>query len=243
MRQARARWRVASGGPNSHASAVSPTRRRASSQVAGPRKANGKSGDILARSMTYKATMDFFVQAVDEGASQTSSSRGRRRREDPTRPLRRWSRRLSAGQPRRSCNRIKSAVVSETAQFSAKLPPKRRQPALFPSRSGLLREAKRSYSAKRTDRAQPASGPRAGNGSARVLASPLARRIAQQKDPICRAVWYWVRAPHRQADVETGSPGREVCHAATAARRPSAGVTLPTIAPRSRCARFLQAGD
>ena len=189
-----------------------------------------KSGDILAEIETDKATMEF--EAVDEGRiGKLLVPEGAEgvKVNAPIATL------LMEGETAvtdiaSAMQSIKSAVTSETRATEPKPPPK---PAAVPA---AVTAAAASVSSK-------AAAPAVHNGH-RIFASPLARRIAQQKGIDLEALkGSGPRGRIVKADVETARPGAKPAAAPVTRAEQSTAATTTGIAPLPDARAFFKPDD
>ena len=205
-----------------------------------------KSGDILAEIETDKATMEF--EAVDEGRiGQLLVPEGAEgvKVNVPIATL------LADGETpdiASAMQSIRSAVSSEASAVTAKSPPRPAPTARVPvqketpARSETVVATVKSPVA--TGVAMSVSGSERRNGSARISASPLARRIAQQKGiDLAALTGSGPRGRIVKSDVETAKPGAKPAGAPVTRVEQAAGTPLSGIAPLPDARAFFKAED
>ena len=201
-----------------------------------------KSGDILAEIETDKATMEF--EAVDEGRIGKLLVPEGADGIKVNAPIATLVDEGDVPDIASAMQSIKSAVSSEASAVTGKSPPK----AVAPVRATPQAEPPRDASPPpATSVSKPAAAQAAmrGNGEGRVFASPLARRIAQQKGIDLAALsGSGPRGRIVKADVETAKPGaKKPVVAPTARADQSPGPAVPGIAPLPDARAFFKADD
>jgi pyruvate dehydrogenase E2 component (dihydrolipoamide acetyltransferase) len=182
-----------------------------------------KSGDVIAEIETDKATME--VEAVDEGAVEEILVPEGTEGVKVNTPIARLSGDDTGGSPPpaqktdapsgppQPASPAAPPKVEQLASTKAEAPP----PSSFPSGGGgAASEARRD-----------------GGGAGRIFASPVARRIAEQKGLDLSTLKG--SGPHGRivkADVESAQPGQARAPAPAPAVQPPAGAPAPAAAPR-----------
>jgi pyruvate dehydrogenase E2 component (dihydrolipoamide acetyltransferase) len=189
-----------------------------------------KSGDILAEIETDKATMEF--EAVDEGRIGKLLVPEGAEGVKVNAPIATLLDEGEVAQPdiASAMQSIKSAVTSESRAVETKPIPK---PAPAPP----------SAPAEPAAAQQKPAAPVVHDGN-RIFASPLARRIAQQKGvDIAALKGSGPRGRIVKADVETAKPGARPAAAPVARAEQLAAATLPGIAPLPDARAFFKPDD
>jgi pyruvate dehydrogenase E2 component (dihydrolipoamide acetyltransferase) len=203
-----------------------------------------KSGDILAEIETDKATMEF--EAVDEGRiGKLLVPEGAEgvKVNAPIATL------LDDGETpdiASAMQSIKSAVSSEASAVVAKSTPKPAATARAPvqKETAARSETAAAQIPVSLETAKPVSGSARGNGSARIFASPLARRIAQQKGiDLAALTGSGPRGRIVKSDVEVASTGIKQASAPVMRAEQAAGTPLSGIAPLPDARAFFKAED
>jgi pyruvate dehydrogenase E2 component (dihydrolipoyllysine-residue acetyltransferase) len=204
-----------------------------------------KSGDILAEIETDKATMEF--EAVDEGRIGKLLVPEGAEGVKVNAPIATLIEEGETPDIASAMQSIKSAVSSQASAVAAKSQPSAvAKPPSLPQKEPPRGDAVASLATPPIAPVtrQPATSPARGNGGARVFASPLARRIAQQKGIDLSALsGSGPRGRIVKADVETAKPGTKPAIAPTTRAEPLASASLPGIAPIPDARAFFKADD
>jgi pyruvate dehydrogenase E2 component (dihydrolipoamide acetyltransferase) len=207
-----------------------------------------KSGDILAEIETDKATMEF--EAVDEGTIGKLLVPEGTEGVKVNAPIATLIGEDGNTDIAKAMQSIKSAVTSEVAApKTAKSPPEK--VPLSPSGGEGKGEGAAPVPAAKPASAEvpkPAAPAREADGEHRVFASPLARRIAEQKGVDLAAVQgSGPRGRIVKSDVESAQPGAKAPAAAPATAPSATPATQPaapsSIAPLPDARAFYKAGE
>ena len=204
-----------------------------------------KSGDILAEIETDKATMEF--EAVDEGRIGKLLVPEGAEGIKVNAPIATLVEEGEVPDIASAMQSIKSAVSSEASAVAGKSLPKATATVPASGQAGPIPHDKGpppATSASKPATPQADANTARGNGNGRVFASPLARRIAQQKGIDLTALsGSGPRGRIVKADVETAKPGAKPAVVPTARADQSQGPAMPGITPLPDARAFFKADD
>jgi len=202
-----------------------------------------KSGDLLAEIETDKATMEF--EAVDEGRIGKLLVPEGAEGIKVNAPIATLVEEGEVPDIASAMQSIKSAVSSEASAVAGKSPPKAAEPVrLAPQAEPIPHDTSPPRTTSVSKPAAAGAATTRGNGEGRVFASPLARRIAQQKGIDLAALsGSGPRGRIVKVDVESAKPGAKPVVAPTTRADQSQRPAAPGIAPLPDARAFFKADD